>query len=96
MIERTMKAIVTKYATTSGPVLMEGSVCEAGFQVPGESKPSAFQSYFHGRDWHTDKRAATDDALERFCKKQVSLRNQLAALLTKRDKALKAIEGMEL
>jgi hypothetical protein len=96
MIERTMKAIVTKYAITAGPKLMEGSVCEAGFTTPGELQPGAFQSYYHGRDWHADKRSATDDVLDRFARKYAGLKKQIAALQEKRDKALKAIEGMEL
>ena len=91
-----MKAIVTKYATTAGPELMEGSVCKAGFRVPGESKPSAFQSYYHGTEWHTDKRSATDDVLRRFAKNLSFYKRRIGGLQAKQDKALKAIEGMEL
>lgn len=91
------KAIVTKYATTKGPALMEGSEhVLKRFRTPGESQPSAYQTYFRGNEWHTDKRSATDDVLDRFAKKAAGLKRQLAALQAKRDKALKAIEGMEL
>lgn len=92
-----MKAIITKYATTKGPILMDGELLPKGaFQSPGDTHPGAFSTYFHGSEWHTNKRSATDDVLDRFKKKQAFFKRQLAALQEKQDKALKAIEGMEL
>jgi hypothetical protein len=94
-----MKAIITKYATSEGPVLMEGIMadeCHTTFQSPARGCLGAYDTYFHGRDWHVDKRSATDDVLRRFASKYAGLKKQIAALQEKRDKALKAIEGMEI
>ena len=95
----TTKAIITKYATTKGPILLEGEAVgtkDETFRTFGDINAGVYRGFFHRYEWHTDKRSATDDVLDRFAKKQASLKNQLAALQAKRDRALKAIEGMEL
>ena len=61
-----------------------------------KEKHGMFSNFYHGKEWHIVKRAATDDVLDRFTKQARSLRKRLAQLDQKRDKALKAIEGMEL
>ena len=94
-----MKAIITKYTTTKGPVLMDGALLDEDpttFQSPGDVCIGAFRFYYHGNDWHKNKRDARDDVLDRFRRKHASLRKQIESLQAKRDKALKAIEGMEL
>jgi len=66
------------------------------FQSPGDICIGSFGFYYHGNDWHNNKRDATDDVLDRFRRKHANLRKQIESLQEKRDKALKAIEGMEL
>ena len=93
-----MKAIVTKYALSSGPTLVNGETPEdfSFERMFSVRKPGSMNQCFYRNDWHQTKRDATDDVLRRFVNKQASLKRQLLKLDAKRDKALKAIEGMEL
>ncbi len=77
-----MKVWITKYALTFGIKEADGEsgsapnmICvkpiEAGF---------AFESYFHGKDWHTDKASAVKRAKEMQEAKIKSLEKHIAKL----------------
>jgi hypothetical protein len=99
MPNQIIKAIVTKYALTNGPSLWTGEVnteIATGMFSTRPDNPASFSQHFHGNDWHRTKRSAIDDVLDRYARKKKSLTRAIQKLDAKRDKALKAIEGMEI
>lgn len=93
----TTTAIVTKYALTSGPKFYIGKLDpEISTTMFTVRKPGEMSQYFHGSEWHRAKRDAVDDVLNRYASKKRSLMRAISKLDAKRDKALKAIEGMEI
>lgn len=89
-----MKAIITKYALTSGVQVLEGVEPSSGVFACRDREGHLWQ--FTGCDWHKDKSSALGRVINMVVQKRDSLHKQLAELDAKADKALKAIEAVEL
>lgn len=93
--QKTMKAIITKYALTSGVAVLEGTHDPAYkshmFELTGR-----WGGCFHGDDWHTDKQSALKKVREMASRKRESLRRSLLALDVKLAAAELAIEKANL
>ena len=86
-----------------GPFLVEGELVIGGVSKIDADKPVLRvkgellgDQYFFRNNFHRSKRDATDDVLERFLKREVALKKAMATLKTKRDRALKMIEAMDI
>jgi hypothetical protein len=84
-----MKAIVTKYATTSGVVVLEGQQSK---EFPAMFRPDGWMSGLHGKDWHLGPGAAERQIEELFRAKEKSLRKQLENLGAKKKAALDVVD----
>jgi len=89
-----MKAIITKYATTSGPKLVTGKSDEShygrSFVVLGEWG----HDYYHRDDFQLTRGDAWSDINKRFERRRKSLEKELAGLEKKRKAAIALIELM--
>jgi hypothetical protein len=90
-----MKAIITKYALTSGVKVLEGK------EHPKERMfehltSSGYRWYLHGNDWHKNKQSALSWLAVMRKKKEASLKKQLSELEAKHAKAILAIEASDL
>lgn len=92
-----MKAIITKYAISSGVNIIEGEQVNSNMKMFEEKRePGRMSNYFHGKDWHTDKQSAIDDVRLRFEKRRTSLSKALSKLDDKMQSALATIEDAEI
>lgn len=72
-----MKVWITKYALTKGILEKEVEDCGDGMVKDSESY---LPSYYHGTDWHKDKKSAVAKAEEMRIKKISSLEKQIKKL----------------
>lgn len=72
-----MKAWITKYALTKGILEKEVEDCRDGMVRESERH---FPTYYHGTDWHTDKKSAIAKAEEMRKNKISSLKKQIEKL----------------
>lgn len=72
-----MKAWITKYALTKGILEKEVEGCRDGMARESESH---FPTYYHGTDWHKDKKSAIAKAEEMRKKKIASLKKKIEKL----------------
>jgi predicted ATP-grasp superfamily ATP-dependent carboligase len=93
-----MKAIVTKYALTSGCTLADGevSMTEGRKMLVAEGRGFVSRDYYHGNDFHLTKVEAIIRVQEMADNLRASLTKRLAAIDKSKTKALKQIEGMDL
>lgn len=88
-----MKAIITKYAVTSGVQIRDVKQCEQGEHMAQATDNSdVWSEYFHGNDWHTNQSDATAHVTALFDKKQRSLSKALKALTGRKEQALRIIK----
>ena len=88
-----MKAIITKYALTSGPFLLEGRIVAGGdFQAVDIGR----DTHYKDADFHTERMLALDRVANMAARKRKSLEKQLRDLEGKVEKAIKKINEMEL
>lgn len=83
-----MKAIIVKYATTSGVLILEG---KNSAEYPSMFTPEGWLSAVHGNDWHISRASAEEAVNKLFFKKERSLRKQLESLEEKKAEALKVV-----
>lgn len=89
-----MKVIITKYATTSGIKIREGTADDALVCVRCDNRAlPGYPDYFHGNDWHRYADAAIEDVEARFSRKRAFFERQLKSLDEKRAKAINAIQA---
>ena len=95
-----MKAIITKYALSSGCKLVEGELSKASEEGRPllVTKGSGFVSndYFHGDDFQLTKKEARDRVEEMAVKLRASLTKRLTNIDKAQAKALKQIEEADL
>ena len=72
-----MKVWITKYALTKG--ILEKEVEDCGDGMVKESDNN-FPTYYHGTDWHTEKKSAIAKAEEMRKKKIASLKKKIEKL----------------
>lgn len=75
--EMVMKVWISKYALTKGIFEREVNDCGNGMV---EDKSSYVPVYYHGNDWHIDKKSAISRAEEMRKKKIASLKKQIDKL----------------
>lgn len=72
-----MKAWITKYALTKGILEKEVDDCGDGMVIESNNH---FPTYYHGTDWHKDKKSAIAKAEEMRKKKIASLKKKIEKL----------------
>lgn len=87
-----MKAIITKYATTSGVVILEGTSPK---EFPSMFRPNGWFGSVHGIEWHDNQKNAVLAVHLLFNKKEKSLRRQLEKLSAKYEAALKVVASFQ-
>lgn len=91
-----MKAIITKYALTSGPRIIEGEIDTDDMTMFNEDAPGGtYRRYFHGNDWHRTIMDAIEQVTIMENRKRTNIERQLAKLSKKACKAREAIAEMK-
>lgn len=91
-----MKAIITKYALSSGVSVLDGYANREFPTMFTPDRKHGFIGSLHGKDWHKDKQSALDHLVSMVNKKRASLQRQLAQIESKHAKAIRAIEAADL
>jgi predicted ATP-grasp superfamily ATP-dependent carboligase len=93
-----MKAIVTKYALTSGCTLADGevSMTEGRKMLVAEGRGFVSHDYYHGNDFQLTKAEAIAQVETMARKRAASLKKSLAGIDKVKAKALKQIEEADL
>lgn len=78
-------AYVTKYALTTGIVVVQAEVC-SGISENMISVQGRYTATFHGEDWHRDLPSAVARAKQMVERKLKSLDKQRQKLVSMRDK----------
>jgi hypothetical protein len=94
-----MKALITKYALSSGVIVTEGELSESeGYRRPMfcDRKPGEFHNYYHGGEFHLAKEEAIIQVETMARQRRKSLEKSLAGIEWAKAKALKQIEEADL
>lgn len=89
-----IKAIITKYALTSGPILAEGEATIGNEIQMFRAQRTGI--YYHLRDWHITKEDAIKNITEQAARRRLSLEKQIKKLDLQLAKAWNTINEMTL
>ena len=93
---KAMKAIITKYALTSGIKTVEGTFSNPGGRRMLSVGRAGFQDHFHGSDFHDNQVDARKDLLKRRQRKIKSFQCAWVRLDEKYMQAVEAINAADL
>lgn len=88
-----MKIILTKYVTTTGPLIREASIRDDGIAVITDPDHQHFYDTFIHNEWHSNSKEALEDIKRQFSSKRARLKKELAALNKKEHSALTAVSA---
>lgn len=71
---------VTRYATTTGLMVVEGEISEQTSNMLVVHKEGQMASYFHGRDFHASLEEARADVVQRVDKELATLKTRIVKL----------------